>query len=110
MRPVYGRVVHRQPLARTMDRSHAFDDMSRIYGAENRLVAGNQRRKAQFRFAGGGGAAGAPQNLLTPQRGSFAKLKELVWTERAKELQQQRKSEEMAARAAVLKEITNGQK
>ncbi|XP_060661233.1 uncharacterized protein LOC132794931 [Drosophila nasuta] len=48
------------------------------------------------------------QNSAAVQ-GSFQKLKELIWTERAKELTQQRRAEELAARAAVLKEIANGQ-
>lgn len=81
----------------------------------------------QFRFAGGmapannaNGATGSNsnsllassvgQNVLTPQKGSFQRLKELIWTERARELAQQRKTEEMIARAAVLKEIANGQR
>lgn len=55
------------------------------------------------------GNTGINANILTPQRGSFQRLKELVWTERAKELQQQRKNEEMAVRAAILKDLTNGQ-
>ncbi|XP_043657408.1 uncharacterized protein LOC122622862 isoform X3 [Drosophila teissieri] len=41
-------------------------------------------------------------------QGSFQKLKELIWTERAKELIEQRRDEEMAARSAALKEIANG--
>lgn len=73
------------------------------------------RRRMQatnLRFAGG--MAPNPMNgqnaLLTPQKGSFQRLKELIWTERARELAQQRKTEEMIARAAVLKEIANGQR
>lgn len=78
----------------------------------------------QFRFAGGippqnnannmgnksmlGSNAG--QNaILTPQKGSFQRLKELIWTERARQLAQQRKAEEIIARAAILKEIANGE-
>lgn len=49
------------------------------------------------------------QNQITPQRGSFQRLKQLVWTERARELEDQRKKEAVAARAAILKDITNGQ-
>lgn len=48
-------------------------------------------------------------NLISPQRGSFQRLKQLVWTERARELEEQRKKESVAARAAILKDITNGQ-
>lgn len=110
----------------------AADDIPRIYANDNRN-AGKQppqsrMRQPMFRFAGGTvgnggsnsnngamqaaaifGGTGLNSNLLTPQRGSFQRLKELVWTERAKELQQQRKNEEMVARAARLKELTNGQ-
>ncbi|ALC48110.1 CG32017 [Drosophila busckii] len=54
--------------------------------------------------------ANMPGNLNSVAvQGSFQKLKELIWTERAKELTQQRRAEELAARAAVLKEIANGQ-
>lgn len=87
--------------------------------------AQNRRRLPKVRFgngmAGGSQITGQPNlgshaifgstgpNQIAPQRGSFQRLKELVWTERARELQQQRKSEEIAARAAILKDITNGQ-
>lgn len=65
----------------------------------------------QFRFAGGMMPSATGQNsLITSQKGSFQRLKELIWTERARELAQQRKTEEMIARAAVLKEIANGQR
>lgn len=104
------------------DRSRTFNDISRLYGAENKgfeaslrgggmssMTAANDqpRRRMQFRFAGQS-AGGQQSNGLTPQKGSFQRLKELVWTERARELAQQRKAEETAARAAVLKEISNG--
>lgn len=90
------------------DRSRTFSDISRLYGAESKnddaIGLQPRRRLMQFRFSGGS----AGQNVLTPQKGSFQRLKELVWTERARELAQQRKAEEMAARAAVLKEISKG--
>lgn len=124
------------PIGRT--RSYNYKDISRLYGknenTRNRPWAGaaamsasigssnlgmptgsqsqSSRRRIQFRF--GGGMSGSPINgqnsLLTPQKGSFQRLKELIWTERARELAQQRKAEEMIARAAVLKEIANGQR
>lgn len=56
-----------------------------------------------------GTTSGFGANQIAPQRGSFNRLKELVWTERARELEQQRKNEAIAARAAILKDITNGQ-
>jgi hypothetical protein len=112
-----------------------FDEMPPFIRNDNKLLDNRQqppsnRRAPKLRFSGGGAAntgasysgsgglgaaaitfgnAGINANLLTPQKGSFQRLKELVWTERAKELQQQRKNEEMAVRAAILKDITNGQ-
>lgn len=74
------------------------------------------RMAGSTRMAGGGGMGPgmvmppSRGNLVAPQRGSFHKLKELVWTERAKELQAQRKAEEIAARTAILKAIANGQR
>lgn len=102
------------------------------FGAENLLLGNsqqqvqqNRRRQPKVRFGNGmasGNAITGQPNLgqhaifgstgmsqIAPQRGSFQRLKELVWTERARELQQQRKNEEIAARAAILKDITNGQ-
>lgn len=83
-----------------------------------------RRQVMQFRFAGGMAQPNNPNNIgnksipgsnagqnliLTPQKGSFQLLKELIWTERARQLAQQRKSEEIIARAAILKEIANGE-
>lgn len=92
---------------------------------QQRTQQQNNRRQQKLRFGGGisGGNSqnGSPNlgqhtifgstgmNQIAPQRGSFQRLKELVWTERARELSQQRKNEEIAARAAILKDITNGQ-
>ncbi|KAH8389052.1 hypothetical protein KR215_004674, partial [Drosophila sulfurigaster] len=70
------------------------------------------RRASKNRYMGvpynSGDNLSGSQNSAAVQ-GSFQKLKELIWTERAKELTQQRRAEELAARAAVLKEIANGQ-
>lgn len=152
-RPVYGRIIHREPLMRLAERTRTLEGMSRLYsgdgGGKSNVAGGlmEPRRRVQFRFSGGttgtnagssgninnimnsvsgtggggGGGSGSTSsgsvntnvggtnvNSLTPHYGSFQKLKELIWTERARELAQQRKAEEMAARAAVLKEIANG--
>lgn len=113
------------PIGRT--RSFNYNDLSRIYhnGREpwnwaaaafgNRNNNNNNdtssRRRTQFRTGGRVLTHSAPQNsILTPQKGSFQRLKELIWNERAQELAQQRRNEEMNARAAVLKEITMGQR
>ncbi|XP_055703061.1 uncharacterized protein LOC129801764 isoform X2 [Phlebotomus papatasi] len=133
-RPVYGIVRHKEPLARIRDlaaRNRLFDNVARTYGGtDNRGSLRNgkyatQRRPFPVIFRKpdreddmGKGIEGTPkemtssgpiQNSLTPQKGSFQRLKELVWTQRASELAQQRRAEELAARAAVLREIANGQ-
>lgn len=142
-RPVYGRVVHKEPsnqyrqaaIGRT--RSYNYKDISRFYNGDNNQrpwgnVQSNMglqqsqqppRRAGQFRSfhvapnnANNNGnkntmGSSVGQNLLlTPQKGSFQRLKELIWTERARQLTQQRKAEELVARAAVLKEIANGER
>ncbi|XP_068152050.1 uncharacterized protein [Drosophila tropicalis] len=103
----------------------ASSNQARLYGSETRPQSGvtassSARRASKNRYMGvpaaniqgsggnTGGNTGGNQNSVAVQ-GSFQKLKELIWTERAKELTQQRRDEEMAARVAVLKEIANGQ-
>ncbi|XP_030748725.1 uncharacterized protein LOC115876865 [Sitophilus oryzae] len=73
------------------------------YGTQ--LSQPRRRPATSFRLSGGGYMiAGYP-----PQTGSFNHLKELIKTERARELQQQRMAEESAARAAALKEMGRNQ-
>ncbi|XP_076261378.1 uncharacterized protein LOC143197098 [Rhynchophorus ferrugineus] len=73
------------------------------YGTQ--LTQPRRRPTTSFRLPGGGHMiAGYP-----PQTGSFNHLKELIKTERARELQQQRLAEESAARAAALKEMGRNQ-
>lgn len=145
-RPVYGRVVHKQPahlqslpmggryydVPPVLDRARPnYDDLRPF---ENGLLGNQQqpsqqarRRLPSVRFGNGGSGSsisgspnvaqhaifGSPSGLgpnqIAPQRGSFQRLKQLVWTERARELEEQRKNEGIAARAAILKDITNGQ-
>ncbi|EDW83545.2 uncharacterized protein Dwil_GK13621, isoform B [Drosophila willistoni] len=135
--PVFGRVVSREPVMpsrvsfehrqRLVDPAGptnpglASSNQARLYGSETRpqnglTVSSSARRASKNRYMGvpaanmqgSGGNTGGNQNSVAVQ-GSFQKLKELIWTERAKELTQQRRDEEMAARVAVLKEIANGQ-
>lgn len=96
-----------------------------VIGNQQQQNAKNMRKQQKVRFGngitGGNSISSSPNigqhaifgstglNAIAPQRGSFQRLKELVWTERARELSQQRKNEEIAARAAILKDITNGQ-
>nr|XP_022907763.1 uncharacterized protein LOC111419214 [Onthophagus taurus] len=96
--PVYGRVIHKAPLLRLQD----LPDKGRVYDmlfGDSRPVE-EPRRRFPFRVVGGGTSSGWP-----PQSGSFQQLKELIRTERAKELQEQRLAEEAAARAAAMKEL-----
>lgn len=103
--PVYGRVVHKEP---------------ELTEFGYPVQSAQSPRRVQYRFPGPSPGNSPPANAVvarmsgstplnaTPQRGSFMKLKELVWTERARELAHQRRNEEMQARAAVLKELANG--
>ncbi|KAH8283234.1 hypothetical protein KR054_004757, partial [Drosophila jambulina] len=93
---------------------------TRFYGSEIRpqnglLASSSSRRSNKNRYVGGIPTESGGIGINTKEnpnsvaiQGSFQKLKELIWTERAKELTQQRRDEEMAARAAALKEIANG--
>lgn len=102
--PVYGVVV---PYARYRDGTSHFE-YPRFYTPNNRVgdtVQPNSRYRSRLR----NGVGGSPQNALLPQRGKFQELKTLILNEKARELAQLRKNEEIAARAAVLKELTNGQ-
>lgn len=148
-RPVYGRVVHKQPpqlqslpsggryyeVPPSLDRPRPTYDDTLIRPFDNGLLGNQQpqpsqqarRRMPKVRFGNGGSGntlTGQPNvaqhaifgsttgfgaNQIAPQRGSFQRLKQLVWTERARELEEQRKNEAIAARAAILKDITNGQ-
>jgi hypothetical protein len=143
-RPVYGRVVHKQPPqiqgmpigGRYFEVPPALDRARPTFDAYENGLLGNQpqpsqqnRRQLQkaLRFGNGfsgnsltgapnpaqhaifGTTSGLGPNQIAPQRGSFQRLKQLVWTERARELEEQRKNEAIAARAAILKDITNGQ-
>lgn len=129
--PLGGRYYDVPP---SLDRARpSYDD---IRPFENGLLANQQppqpsqqarRRLPKVRFGNGGSGnslSGSPNvaqhaifgsisglgpNQIAPQRGSFNRLKEFVFTERARELEEQRKHEAIAARAAILKDITNGQ-
>lgn len=129
--PVGGRYYDVPP---TYDRVRpSYDDVrpfdNGLFGNQQQPAAQQPRRRLpKVRFGNGGSAGnslnGSPNvaqhaifgsttslgpNQIAPQRGSFQRLKQLVWTERARELEEQRKNEAIAARAAILKDITNGQ-
>jgi hypothetical protein len=127
--PIGGRYYDVPP---ALDRARpTFDDIrpfeNGLLGNQQQPSQQNRRRLPKVRFGNGGsgnsitGSPNAAQhaifgstsglgpNQIAPQRGSFQRLKQLVWTERARELEEQRKNEAIAARAAILKDITNGQ-
>lgn len=117
-RPVFGRVIHNAPIMRTADvleRNRAFEEVARLYGnnaAAAIAAAAHQpepprRRVSSFRIAGGDHLMYPP---IPPQQGSFQHLKELIRTERVKELQEQRMAEEAAARAASIIQATDHQR
>ncbi|XP_017062621.2 LOW QUALITY PROTEIN: uncharacterized protein LOC108102332 [Drosophila eugracilis] len=125
--PVFGRVVSREPnTPQRIPLEHhqrlaevglnaPGSSQSRYYGAETRPQNGgssSSRRSSKHRYMGvpnGGTGTNTKENKDSVAiQGSFQRLKELIWTERAKELTEQRRDEELAARAAALKEITNG--
>ena len=85
--PIYGKVVHKAPAGSRLrngmpDRSRAFEEVTRLYGTVNRHPPASHRRLS---FRVGGGVS--PSSSQVPQAGSFQHLKELILTERARELQ-----------------------
>ncbi|XP_050519052.1 uncharacterized protein LOC114337951 [Diabrotica virgifera virgifera] len=101
-RPIYGTLI---TTPRSSDeRYKAFQEVARLYGMP---ISSEPRRKmtTTFRLPGGGRIRTVG---MSPVQGSFQHLKELIKTERARELEQQRASEEAAARAATLKELATG--
>ncbi|XP_057324401.1 uncharacterized protein LOC130667041 [Microplitis mediator] len=99
--PVYGKMVHKAPAESRFrngmpnNRMKAFEEVARMYGTVNRQPPDLRRPQYNFRVGGGGSSISH-----VPQAGSFQHLKELIRTERARELQDQRAAEELAARAS----------
>ncbi|XP_063220533.1 uncharacterized protein LOC134529905 [Bacillus rossius redtenbacheri] len=92
---VYGRIVHDAPWLLAHQggaRPRPFEHV----GVLQPQPAPPRRRKLNYRFSGGN----IPH--LAPISGSFQQLKELIQSERARELQEQRTAEDAAARAAAL--------
>lgn len=105
-RPIYGRIVQNapshHPRVQNAENTRAYEEVLRYL--DNSKTDSESRRRLQspsFRLSGGNLS---PTNRLA-QSGSFQHLKELIWAERAKELQQQRMLEEAAARTAALKDV-----
>lgn len=105
-RPIYGKVVQNAPSHHPRlinpESSRAYEEVLRYL--DNSKMDTEPRRKMQgssFRLSGG--SLGTANRLS--QGGSFQHLKEIIWAERAKELQQQRMLEEAVARSAALKDV-----
>ncbi|KAK0168860.1 hypothetical protein PV327_002625 [Microctonus hyperodae] len=101
--PVYGKMIHKAPAESRLrngkpNRIKAFEEVAKMYGTINRQPPDS--RISQYNFRVGGGSP------HVSQAGSFQHLKELIRTERARELQDQRIAEEIAARAAAMNDIT----
>lgn len=91
--PVFGQVIRTEPIP---------DKIADIFTGSSRMIASpkttsSQRPRSQFLH-----------EILVPQKGSFQRLKEIIRSERANELEQQRRNEDIAVRAALLKEMSKG--
>ncbi|KAK7870523.1 hypothetical protein R5R35_002924 [Gryllus longicercus] len=124
-RHVYGRVVHAAPRSRARmegggagggggggggGRARAYEEVARHLvtypgGAAPPPPLPPRRRLTAFRFSGG---SADPHVAIAPQAGSFQQLKDIIRSERARELQAQRLAEEAAARAAALRDVGLG--
>lgn len=105
---IYGRVIHNPQRARTpensAERNRVFQDVLRAFDSSGYPATGIPRRKTSFRVRGGNvGMRDMPMH--NSQFGSFQHLKQLIRNEKARELHEQRMSEEAAARAAALKDV-----
>lgn len=106
---IYGRVIHNPQRSRTpensAERNRVFQDVLRAFDSNGyATMSYTPRRKTSFRVRGGGaGMRDTP--VHSSQFGSFQHLKQLIRNEKARELQEQRMSEEAAARAAALKDV-----
>ncbi|KAJ8955469.1 hypothetical protein NQ318_003569 [Aromia moschata] len=126
-KPIYGRVVHNPPYFRIQDpaeRHKAFEEVARLYGMPRQNEP--RRRLTTFRLSGedtchrwvshrNRGVSNILREVIhvlvrCAQLKELLLLpKELIKTERARELQQQRMSEEAAARAASLKDLSRSE-
>uniref|UniRef100_A0A1B0ACH1 Uncharacterized protein n=1 Tax=Glossina pallidipes TaxID=7398 RepID=A0A1B0ACH1_GLOPL len=125
--PMFGRVAGREPIfsrhvdyydrPRIMVRSSPTTPID-FYNVGTKSPNIVRRPSQQFRH-GGGGVSGVETtrslNTSTSKDlasfvGSFQKLKQLIWAERAKESTQQRRVKEIYARANELRDIAKGRK
>ncbi|XP_037899207.1 uncharacterized protein LOC119643792 isoform X2 [Glossina fuscipes] len=125
--PMFGRVAGREPIfsshvdyydrPRVMVRSSPTTPID-INNADTKSQNIVRRPTQQFRH-GGGGVTGietirslnaSTSKDLASFVGSFQKLKQLIWAERAKESTQRRRVKEIYARANELRDIAKGRK
>ncbi|CAK9801306.1 hypothetical protein ANTPLA_LOCUS2760 [Anthophora plagiata] len=101
--PIYGKMVHKAPagsrLRNGMRQSlRPFDKIQHSYGTINSYPPSSRRRLSTLRTKGGGSSLSQ-----VPQAGSFQYLKELLRA-RARELQEQHKSDELAEKTSTFKD------
>ncbi|XP_058791915.1 uncharacterized protein LOC131664648 isoform X2 [Phymastichus coffea] len=106
--PIYGKVVQAPERSRLRNGKLGrvgFDDINKYYGTLSREPP-SREGLVNSRMPGG------VAKSIPRQTGRFQTLKNMILEERAKELKEQRKAEDMAARAAAraaaLKEMTSG--
>ena len=105
---VYGRIVHTAPRSRARDSSperfRAYEEVATRLIGSGQQPAIPRRKVTSFRLSGGASLPVEPlPHFSAPPGTSFQQVKELIRTERARELQEQRMAEEAAARAAALR-------
>lgn len=108
--PIYGRMVHKAPagsrLRNGMRHSpRTFDKIPPFIGTINSYSPSSRQHISSFRTVGGG----SPHLVQVPQAGSFQYLKELLRAERARELQEQHKAEELAEKTSTFKGTTDNE-
>ncbi|XP_076241240.1 uncharacterized protein LOC143183559 [Calliopsis andreniformis] len=103
--PIYGRMIHKAPagsiLRNGMRHSLRPFDKTYFYGTVKPYTTSSRHRLSTARTGGS-----APLFQVS-QAGSFEHLKELLRAERARELQEHRKAEEMAGRGYPFKDTTD---
>ncbi|XP_054280737.1 uncharacterized protein LOC128998567 [Macrosteles quadrilineatus] len=103
---VYGRLVHngyqrpRVQEAPVPERIRGFEDFARMFNAGHMPKAHTRRKPTTIRLVGGNSLG--QMQIDDAQPTSFQKLKQMIQLERARELHEQKLSEESAARESAL--------
>ncbi|KAK2589195.1 hypothetical protein KPH14_002006 [Odynerus spinipes] len=109
--PVYGRVVHKAPPGSRLrsempNQERSYEDVPHLYGKINFHPPSPRRRVTSFRIGGGA----SPQISQVPQAGSFQHLRDLIRSERARELREQHAADNkslISAKTTTIKEYSN---